>query len=41
MQIASLSFTPVSVPYSRRETSSKIDRDGVTDVVVKITTTTA
>ena len=38
MRIASLSFTPVSVPYSRREESVKVDRDGVTDVVVKITT---
>ena len=38
MRIASLEFTPVSVPYTHREVSSLINRDGVTDIIVKATT---
>lgn len=38
MKIARLEFTPVSVPYTHREISSQVRRDGVTDVIVKITT---
>jgi L-alanine-DL-glutamate epimerase-like enolase superfamily enzyme len=38
MRIASIELTPVSVPYTHRENSSQVNRDGVTDVVVKITT---
>lgn len=30
--------TPVSVPYTHREVSSQVNRDGVTDIVVKVTT---
>jgi L-alanine-DL-glutamate epimerase-like enolase superfamily enzyme len=40
MKITSLDATIVSVPYNRRETSSLVQRDGVTDVVVKLTTDT-
>jgi glucarate dehydratase len=40
MKIASLEFIPVSVPYTHREVSSLVNRDGVTDVVVKGTTDT-
>ena len=40
MKIASLSAIPVSVPYRTRETSAIIDRGGVSDVIVKITTDT-
>jgi L-alanine-DL-glutamate epimerase-like enolase superfamily enzyme len=35
MKISRLEFTPVSVPYTHREASSRVNRDGVTDVVVK------
>jgi L-alanine-DL-glutamate epimerase-like enolase superfamily enzyme len=38
MRIASIELTPVSVPYTHRENSAQVNRDGVTDVVVKITT---
>ena len=38
MRIASLETTIVSVPYRHREVSSRVQRDGVTDVVVKLTT---
>src|SRR5258706_3758574 len=38
MKIARLEFIPVSVPYTHREVSSQVNRDGVTDVVVKVTT---
>jgi L-Ala-D/L-Glu epimerase len=38
MKIAKLEFTPVSVPYTHREVSSLVNRDGVTDVIVKATT---
>src|SRR6266849_6473219 len=35
MKITSLEFIPVSVPYTHREASSLVNRDGVTDVIVK------
>ena len=38
MKIASITSTTVSVPYRHREVSSRVQRDGVTAVVVKITT---
>lgn len=38
MKIASVETTIVNVPYKRREVSSVVARDGVTDVLVKITT---
>jgi len=38
MKIARLEFTPVSVPYAHREVSSQVNRDGATDIVVKVTT---
>lgn len=38
MRIASIDFKPVSVPYTHRENSSQVNRDGVTDVLVKLTT---
>src|ERR1051325_10585984 len=38
MKIANLEFIPVSVPYTHREASSLVNRDGVTDVIVKATT---
>ena len=38
MQILDLEFTPVSVPYTHREISSQVNRDGVTDIVVRVTT---
>jgi L-alanine-DL-glutamate epimerase-like enolase superfamily enzyme len=38
MKIASFEPTIVSVPYRHRETSSRVQRDGVTAVVVKMTT---
>jgi L-Ala-D/L-Glu epimerase len=37
MKIAHLEFIPASIPYTRREISSQISRDGVTDVLVKAT----
>ncbi|HVT93308.1 MAG TPA: mandelate racemase/muconate lactonizing enzyme family protein [Bryobacteraceae bacterium] len=37
MKIAKLEFFPVSVPYTHREVSSLVNRDGVTDIVVKAT----
>lgn len=40
MRIVDASFTVVSVPYTHRENSTQINRDGVTDVVVKLTTDT-
>jgi L-alanine-DL-glutamate epimerase-like enolase superfamily enzyme len=36
MNITRLDFIPVSVPYTHREVSSLVRRDGVTDVLVKI-----
>ena len=38
MKIASIEPISVSVPYHHRETSSRVQRDGVTAVLVKITT---
>src|ERR1051325_548406 len=38
MKIKSLESFIVSVPYSHRENSSRVNRDGVTEVLVKITT---
>jgi len=37
MRIASIEATIVSVPYTHRETSSQVARDGVTDIVLKVT----
>ncbi len=37
MKITKLEFIPVSVPYTHREVSSLVNRDGVTDIVVKAT----
>ena len=37
MRIARLEAIPVSVPYSHREVSSRVQRDGVTAVLVKLT----
>lgn len=38
MKIAMLETVPVSVPYRHREVSSQLARDGVSDVLVKLTT---
>ena len=38
MKIATFDVTPVSVPYKHREISSQVARDGVSDVLVKLTT---
>jgi glucarate dehydratase len=38
MKISNLEFIPVSVPYTHREVSSLVNRDGVTDIIVKATT---
>jgi glucarate dehydratase len=38
MKIAQLEFIPVSIPYTHREVSSQVNRDGVSDIVVKATT---
>ena len=38
MKIATVEPIPVSVPYRRREISSQVARDGVSDVLVKLTT---
>ena len=38
MKISQLEFIPVSIPYTHREVSSLIQRDGVTDVLVKAIT---
>jgi L-alanine-DL-glutamate epimerase-like enolase superfamily enzyme len=38
VRIATLETTPVSVPYRHREISSQVARDGVSDVLVKLTT---
>lgn len=40
MKITNLEFIPLSVPYTHREVSSLVNRDGVTDVIVKATTDT-
>ncbi len=36
MRIQGLEIYPVSVPYTHRERSSQVDRDGVSDVLVKL-----
>ena len=38
MRVASVTATPVSVPYRRPEVSSQITREGVTDVIVRVET---
>ncbi|MCU1275691.1 MAG: hypothetical protein JWO48_3122 [Bryobacterales bacterium] len=38
MKIAKLEFIPVSIGYKHREVSSQVNRDGVSDVVIKATT---
>jgi L-alanine-DL-glutamate epimerase-like enolase superfamily enzyme len=38
MKVTTLETFVVSVPYSHRETSTRVDRGGVTDVIVKLTT---
>ena len=38
MRVASVEPIPASVPYTHTEVSSQVRRDGVTDVLVKITT---
>ena len=38
MKITSIENTIVSVPYTHRETSTRVRRDGVTAVLVKIST---
>lgn len=38
MKIATLETVPVSIPYRHREVSSQVARDGVSDVLVKLTT---
>src|SRR4029450_6829231 len=38
MKIASVDPIPISVPYRHREVSSQVARDGVSDVLVKVTT---
>src|SRR5581483_567193 len=37
VKVASVEAIPVSVPYTHREVSSQVARDGVSDVLVKIT----
>lgn len=38
MKITRAEFIPVSVPYTHRERSSQVDRDGVSDIIVQIET---
>ena len=38
MRIAKAEYWPVSVPYTHRENSFQVNRDGVTDVVIRLTT---
>src|SRR5919198_66051 len=38
MKVAAIETIPVSVPYRYREVSSQVARDGVSDVLVKVTT---
>ena len=38
MTIANLEFIPASIPYTHREVSSQVRRDGVSDIIVKATT---
>src|SRR5207237_6912024 len=38
VKVATVETIPVSVPYRHREISSQVARDGVSDVLVKLTT---
>lgn len=38
MKVANIETIPVSVPYRHREVSAVVARDGVSDVLVKVTT---
>lgn len=38
MRVAAIETIPVSVPYTHREVSSQVARDGVSDILVKVTT---
>jgi glucarate dehydratase len=38
MKVATLEAIPASIPYTHREVSSQVNRDGVTDVLVRIET---
>jgi L-Ala-D/L-Glu epimerase len=38
MKVSRLDFIPISIPYTHREVSSVVRRDGVTDVIVKAVT---
>lgn len=38
MRISRLDFLPLSIPYTHRERSSQVNRDGVSDILVKATT---
>ena len=38
MKIAKIEFIPISIAYKHREVSSQVNRDGVSDVVIKATT---
>jgi glucarate dehydratase len=38
MKIAKLEFIPINISYTHREVSSQVNRDGVSDVIVKATT---
>jgi L-Ala-D/L-Glu epimerase len=38
MRVATLEATPVSFPYTHRELSSQVARDGVTDVIIRVET---
>ena len=38
MKIDSIEVIPVSVPYKHDEISSVVNRSGITEVIVKITT---
>ena len=38
MKIAKLEFFPLSIAYTHREVSSQVNRDGVSDIVIKATT---
>jgi L-Ala-D/L-Glu epimerase len=38
VKVATIETIPVSVPYTHREVSSQVARDGVSDVLVKLTT---
>ena len=40
MKIVDLQTIPVRIPYKHAEVSSLIDRSGIVDIVVKITTDT-